>query len=346
MLQTSFNILLTGGGAPGAAGIIKCLHKEPSFKLVVSDANPTAVGKYLNPDFETIPFADDPSFAATVLSVCKKKNIDALLPLVTRELIPLARHRAEFEQAGVKLLTSSAASLEIANNKSRLYEFLQWRGIAVPDFRIVETMVQFKKAVEELGYPGNPVCFKPSVSNGSRGFRIMDDKMNEADLLFNHKPSSTYIKLSDALRILSSASFPELLVSEYLPGEEYSVDCLAKNGEAVLIVPRLRKKMINGISVEGEFIQEQGCIDYCRTIIAALQLTGNIGIQVKKSAAGSLLLLEINPRVQGTIAAGLGAGINLPVLTVKQALGLPITPEELSVKWGTNFIRYWDEVFY
>ena len=57
-------------------------------------------------------------------------------------------------------------------------------------------------------------------------------------------------------------------------------------------------------------------------------------------------MLEINPRVQGSIAAGLGAGINLPVLALKQELGLPISPAELQVKWGTKFSRFWEEVFY
>jgi carbamoyl-phosphate synthase large subunit len=50
--------------------------------------------------------------------------------------------------------------------------------------------------------------------------------------------------------------------------------------------------------------------------------------------------------VQGTISAALGAGINLPVLAVKQELGIAITEDELRVKWGTRFSRYWSEVFY
>jgi carbamoyl-phosphate synthase large subunit len=227
-----------------------------------------------------------------------------------------------------------------------LYEFLQWRDIAVPDFRIVETVEQFREAVTALGYPEKPVCFKPSVSNGSRGFRIIDGKINEADLLFNYKPNNTYIKFDDAQRILGSAPFPELLVSEYLPGEEYSVDCLVNNGQTIVAVPRLRKRMINGISVEGEFVKEESIMDYCRQIITSLQLHGNIGIQVKKSAAGKFLILEINPRVQGTIVAGLGAGINLPLLAVKQALGMPVSEQELQVKWGTRFTRTWEEIFY
>ncbi len=337
---------MTGGGAPGAAGILHCLKQNSSFNITVADANPNAIGKYLNEDSETVPFADDPDFVDTILSLCRKKNIHAVLPLVTKELFPLAQRSNEFEMTGAKLLISPASSLEIANNKSKLYEFLQWRGIAVPSFKIAETLQQFKEAVKDLDYPSKQVCFKPSVSNGSRGFRIITNQINELDLLFNHKPNSTYIRLEEAVRILSTGAFPELLISEYLPGEEYSVDCLANNGESILIIPRLRKKMINGISVEGEFIKEESIIVYCTQIIKELQLHGNIGIQVKKSATDQFLILEINPRVQGTIASALGAGINLPALAVKQALNLPVSSEELLVKWGTKFSRYWSEVFY
>jgi carbamoyl-phosphate synthase large subunit len=346
MSTATINILMTGGGAPGAAGILSCLQKESFFNVTVADANPAAVGKFLTANFETIPVATEAAFAETLLSLCRKRNIQVVMPLVTKELIPLSQHKNEFEQAGIKLLTSSAASLEIANNKSLLYEFLQWRGIALPSFHIVETIEQFTKAAKELGYPQRPICFKPSVANGSRGFRIINAEVNELDLLFNYKPSATYISYNDAIRILSSGQFPQLLVSEYLPGEEYSVDCLANHGEAVVIVPRLRKKMINGISVEGEFVKEESIMAYCSQIISELQLHGNIGIQVKKAAAGQFLLLEINPRVQGTIVAALGAGINLPVLAVKQEIGMPISPTEIQVNWGTKFIRYWNEVFY
>lgn len=337
---------MTGGGAPGAAGILRCLQQNKSFHITTIDANPGAVGRYLTTDFEVIPLATDPSFADTVLSLCRKKNIHVVLPLVTRELIPLSQRIKEFELAGAKLLVSPTPSLEIANNKSRLYEFLQWRGIPVPEFRVIETVEQFAAAMEELGYPAKQICFKPSISNGSRGFRIVSNQMNQLDLLFNHKPTSTYLSLQDALQILSTGIFPELLMSEYLPGEEYSVDCLANQGESVLIIPRLRKRMINGISVEGEFVKEDAIIAYCSQIIKELQLHGNIGIQVKKSSANQFLILEINPRVQGTISAASGAGINLPELAVKQELGLPISSSELEVKWGTRFSRYWNEVFY
>ncbi len=337
---------MTGAGAPGAAGILKCLEQDNNVHVVSADADPEATGKYLVKEFVCIPTADKPDFTDKVLSICRKKNIHVLMPLVTKELIPLSQRIKEFELAGTKLLVSSTASLEIANNKSRLYEFLQWRGLKIPDFRVVENVEQFQNAVAELGHPSKQVCFKPSVSNGSRGFRIITEQFNEADILFNQKPSNVFIRLNDALRVLSSAHFPELLVSQYLPGDEYSVDCLCNQGNALLVLPRLRKKMVNGISVKGEFVREDKIIDYCTRIIKELQLHGNIGIQVKANDEGEFLVLEINPRVQGTISASLGAGVNLPLLAVKQELGLPILPEELIIKWGVRFSRYWEEVFY
>lgn len=337
---------MTGAGAPGAAGILKCLEQDNNVHVVSADADPEATGKYLVKEFVCIPTADKPDFTDKVLSICREKNIHVLMPLVTKELIPLSQRIKEFELAGTKLLVSSTASLEIANNKSRLYEFLQWRGLKIPDFRVVENVEQFQNAVAELGHPSKQVCFKPSVSNGSRGFRIITEQFNEADILFNQKPINVFIRLNDALRVLSSAHFPELLVSQYLPGDEYSVDCLCNQGNALLVLPRLRKKMVNGISVKGEFVREDKIIDYCTRIIKELQLHGNIGIQVKSNDEGEFLVLEINPRVQGTISAALGAGVNLPLLAVKQELGLPILPEELIIKWGVRFSRYWEEVFY
>ena len=291
-------VLMTGGGAPGAPGILKCLKQNQELNITVADANPDAVGRFLHNDFTQIPFASHPDFIPEVLELCRKKNIRVIMPLVTRELFPLSENKELFLKNNVKVLVSDFNYLSIANNKSKLYGFLAEQGIEVPAFRVAKTVEEFEEAVHALGYPGSEVCFKPSVSNGSRGFRIISDKVDERDLLFNQKPNSLYIRLTAIVNILSSGTFPELLVSEVLPGEEYSVDCLANKGNTLLAVPRLRKKMTGGISVEGEFVNEKGIINYSGEIIKALHLHGNIGIQVKRSVRNSFMLLEINPRVQ------------------------------------------------
>lgn len=345
-MKPSINILMTGAGAPGAAGIIKCLLQDTTVNLTVADANENAIGRYLHNRFFQIPKASDELFAQEMLALCKKEEIKVILPLVTRELFPLSQYKSMFEAEGIQVLVSSYESIQIANDKGACYRFLNEKGMSVPQFYITKTAEEFIHAAFQLGHPQQSFCFKPVKANGSRGFRIVSDSINEGDQLFQQKPYNTYITYAHALKILSSQLFPPLVVTEYLPGEEYSVDCLAKNGKTVLIVPRLREKMINGISVQGKFVQDEGIIHYCREIIEAIGLHGNIGIQVKRSAEGKPLLLEINPRVQGTIVSALGAGVNLPLLAVKQQLHIPISSGELQVKWGTAFSRYWTEVFF
>lgn len=337
---------MTGGGAPGAAGILKCLQQHPDVEIVVADANPDAVGRYLNPTFEVIPKATDPDFITAIEALCQKHQIQVILPLVTRELFPFSEHKNSFAQKGIKVVVSDYEQLNIANDKGKLYQLLHNSGILTPQYIIVHTVQELHDAVYQLGYPNKTVCFKPCVSNGSRGFRIIDETKDEFDLLFNYKPTSEYITLGKAESILSQKPFPPLLVSEYLPGEEYTIDCLAQDGKCLLAIPRLRKKMLQGISVAGIVEKNTEIITYCHQIVDCCKLHGPVGVQVKRAEDGTFKILEINPRVQGTTVALLGAGINMPLLALQIELGETITPETMDIKWGTAFTRHWVEVFH
>jgi carbamoyl-phosphate synthase large subunit len=337
---------MTGAGAPGAPGIIKCLLQDDRINLVIADADENAIGKHLHQHFIKIQKASEPDFIESLLKIVQQHSIQCILPLVTKELFPLSENKHKFEKLSCKVLVSSSDSIELANKKALSYQYLYKTGIAIPKFRIAKTVKEFEEAARQLGYPEHVFCFKPSESNGSRGFRIVSDKRDASDLLFSQKPDSTYLPYDQAIKILASKPFPELLVCEYLPGDEYSVDCLAENGNAKLVVPRLRKKMINGISVQGAFEKDEAIITYCTKIIQTLRLHGNVGIQLKRNENGEALLLEINPRVQGTIVSNLGVGVNLPLLAIFQELGMGIEINNLNIRWGTQFSRYWTEVFY
>jgi len=103
MTPAAINVLMTGAGAPGAAGILKCLHSKPGITIIAADANSNAVGRWLNGDsagvgFEKVPPAHDANFIEQMLSICERRNIQIVMPLVTKELIPLAQYKRKFEK--------------------------------------------------------------------------------------------------------------------------------------------------------------------------------------------------------------------------------------------------------
>tara|TARA_B110000003_G_C16635348_1_gene528174 strand:- start:1399 stop:2427 length:1029 start_codon:yes stop_codon:yes gene_type:complete len=339
------NVLMTGAGAPGGPGIIKCLKKNKNVNLLVADIDIQASGRFLNSKFIQIPKPSEISFIQTLLEICEKNSIDIIFPLVTKELEVLSYNKEKFEKRNIKLIVSEYESLKISNNKSALYNHLSKNGILTPSYKIINNYSEFIKTSSHFLNNYDGYCIKPSISNGSRGVRIINNSVDKHDLLFNHKPNSLYTSQKDLEEVLRTKEFPELLISEILPGDEYTIDSIIDNqGNPILIVPRIRTRIREGISLSGKFIKNDDIINYSKSILDTLKLLGPIGIQIKKDINGDFKVLEINPRIQGTSVAALGAGVNLPMVAVNSILGRPTG--NLNINWGIEFSRYYDEVFF
>ncbi len=340
-------VLMTGAGAPGAHGIIRCYRNncERKVKVYGVDARERVQNVQYLDWFQKIPFASEDSFINAILDIAIDNQIQVIQPLVTKELEKIAESKSVFEKNGIAVCVDSAENLKISNDKGKLLDKLFLKGVAVPGYRKVINIDGFSRACRELGYPNETVCFKPSKSNGSRGFRIVDDGINRGDLLFNQKPNNLFISFQDALNILGEMeAFPELLVMEYLPGDEYSIDMLVDKGMAIYTIPRLRNIITAGISTECTVVNDEVVIAYCNDIAKALNLNGNIGIQVRKDGNGEVKILEINPRVQGSIVCCAAAGVNLPYFGIKQALG-EVVPV-VDIHWGVTMKRRWEEEYF
>lgn len=340
-------VFITGAGAPGAPGIIKSLRKvtERKIEILGGDANlGNSVGAGLLDKSFQIPFAESPDFIEKVLQLCINEKIDVVIPLVTRELLVFALSKKLFEENNIYISVSDPKPLEIANNKYLLMNFCRENKIPVPDFYPVHSVSEFRNAAEKLGYPERKICFKPPVSNGLRGFRIIEDGQDRLYSLMNEKPNNIYISFNEFVSICEAGkSFPELIVMEYLPGDEYSVDVLADNGKFISAIPRSRDHIKMGISFVGTVIEDNEIIGYSKRVVEGLRLNGNIGLQFKRDSKGIPKIIESNPRVQGTIVLCTAAGANMVYEAVK--IGIGEKPGITEIKWGLKMIRYWDELF-
>jgi len=337
-------VIMTGAGAPGASGIVRSLRStdERDIYIVGVDMNEEAYGFALVDEAYTVPPGDDDDYISRMADIAQWESADVILPLTTAEIEPLAVNRETFDAT---VMVSEYEALSVANDKAKLYEFLGDEGFeSAPTYRRVGDEEAFVDAVEALGYPEQPVCFKPPVASGMRGFRVLDDRTDRLTRLLDEKPDTAVTTLEEVLPVLSSAdSFPELAVMEYLPGEEYSVDVLAMDGEVGPVVPRSRARTRAGISFEGVVERRQELIDEAAAICRDLGLAYNVNVQFKYDADGDPKVIEINPRVSGTIIMCVGAGANMPYLGVKYALGESIPA--VDIDWGTRMVRYWQELF-
>ncbi len=334
----------SGAGAPGFGGILNCLTQNNFSEVIAGDSNEFAYGRGLVEHFcKMPPSSDENEYLTQIKSIILGMNVDLVLPITTRELTILSKHKVELEKLGTKVVVSELSSLNIANHKAEVLKWANQNGLPAPQGFSVVSWDDFNNKCRELLNQHKKVCFKPVLGNGSRGLGFVCD---ERELNFAlEKPGEFWMTLNEWEKRLKPKFDEglELLVAEYLPGVEYSVDCLVFNGKMMNCIPRSRDKMIGGISVAGTIENNEEIISQTTKLVLGLNLEGPIGVQWKADIDGKFKLLEVNPRLQGTTSAALLAGVNIPQKTVKHYLGLPDNETNEPI-WGTRFSRFWKDV--
>lgn len=224
--------------------------------------------------------------------------------------------RARFEQAGLQLVTGalSVATFEQLSNKRQFVEICQQAGLPVTEGIEVQNAEQLNQAIEQLQAQGS-ICVKPVQGIFGQGFWRLDPDTDSMQAFAD--TDSRLVSQSLFIDAYRQSSQPKpLLVMNYLPGLERSVDILCEAGQVIEWVGRCKKGSIQQLEHQGPAI-ELAC-----QVAKLFGCDGLINVQTKDDAQGNPVLLEINPRPSGGIGYGLASGINLPGIFACRRLGL------------------------
>ncbi|MHB0926024.1 MAG: ATP-grasp domain-containing protein, partial [Gallionellaceae bacterium] len=218
--------------------------------------------RFVYPAYHVLPAISEPGWVDALIALCRSLHIDYIFPAYDDVIVALSR---EAEKLPAKVISSPSRACEITRSKSETYRALDG---------IVRVPRLYASAEEVDSYP---VFVKPDRGQGSFGIARVDDK--EA--------------LVAALRAIRDP-----IICEFLPGEEYTVDCFSDREKGVLFAgARSRRRTRNGISVNTltEALPEATVM--AKLIGRELGLHGAWFFQLKRAQDGQLALLEIAPRI-------------------------------------------------
>jgi carbamoyl-phosphate synthase large subunit len=309
-------ILITGAGGAAAISVWKSLAAE--HELHMADMDSLASGLYLVPQDQRliIPRGDDPRLVDVLHDACTARRIEMLLPTVDAELFPVAAAHARFETIGITLPISPAECLRICRDKHLLLDRVKGK-VPVPDY---EPLTQ--ESADRID--SFPRFVKPRQGAGSRGVAKIDRR---EDLGKHPKDGS-------------------VMLQEYLPGKEFSVDVyVRRNGVVVAAVPRERMKVDSGIAIASRTVDSPEVIQAAIRTAEIIGIRGVANVQFKRAADGVFKLLEVNPRFPGTLPLTAAAGVDIPKLMVDEAMGRPM-PDRLMPFKELMVVRYWTEHYF
>ena len=219
------------------------------------------------------------------------------------------------DRQGIKILGTSAESIDIAEDRERFDRLLEQFGIRRPRGMGVRTMEEAVSAADELGYP---VLLRPSYVIGGQNMTISRSKAQTVDYM---------------TRILSGGIENPVLVDQYLPGIELEVDVIS-DGQDVLIpgimehIERAGVHSGDSIAVYPPFnltekFQEKIC-DISTKLALALGTRGLVNIQYL-IYENELYVIEVNPRASRTVPyISKVTGVPMVDLASRVMLGEPL----------------------
>lgn len=239
---------------------------------------------------ENFPFINDPNFIPYLNDIIEKYNIDYVYPAHDSVLLTLTQHRAEIK---AEIVASDTKTIEICRSKKKTYSFFKDEDFIPHIFEDSDQITEF------------PIFAKPDIGQGSSGATLINRK-EELDILKAKDTAYVYM--------------------EYLPGDEYTIDCFTdKYGKLRAIKMRTRERIKSGTAVRSRLIPLPNEVKtVAERINSHLSFNGAWFFQLKKDQNEKYKLLEVAPRIPGTMRVSRNLGINFPLLTLYNMWGYDV----------------------
>ncbi len=230
------------------------------------------------------------------------------------------------DRAGVRILGTSAESIDVAEDRARFDELLERFNIRRPKGMGVHSLKEAVEAAEQLGYP---VLLRPSYVIGGQNMIISR----------NRAGTEAYMR-----KILAGGIENPVLIDRYMPGTELEVDVISDGTDVLIpgIMEHIERAGVHSgdsiavyppYNLDDRFLAK--ICDCSEKLALALGTQGLVNIQYL-IYEGELYVIEVNPRASRTVPyISKVTGVPMVDLASRVMLGEPLK----SLGYGTRLYR-------
>jgi predicted ATP-grasp superfamily ATP-dependent carboligase len=281
-MGNKINVLVFPCGAESAMEIHQALKDVFNIQLFGASSKEDH-GSFIFKNYAgNVPYISENAFLEYLNTVISQWEIHVIMPAHDDISLYLAQNEKHIR---AKIAVPGLRQAQICRSKKATYQLLKGEMFCPEVFDTVKTITHF------------PVYAKPDFGQGGKGAFIIEDKDDPR---------------------LKETFLGESVVTEFLPGQELTVDCFSdRHGSLRFVGPRTRSRVFGGISVNSHTVPLTTEIEsIAGTIHRKVGMRGLWYFQVKQDVHGRFKLLEISARTASCMNLYRGLGVNLPLLTV------------------------------
>lgn len=288
-------------------------------QVIAVDCDRTAPALYAADAWEQMPRIDDPAYVDSLLELCRRHRVRAILSLIDPELSVLARRAERFREQGVAVILSSADVVDRCLDKQATHDHLVQH-----DLPCIPTISAWQDILQALdtGRISFPLMVKPRWGSASLGMRKVAD-MPELEMIF--------------------FSREDLIVQPFVEGAEYGVDAYIDmiSGHPVSIFTKKKIRMRAGETDRSIAIKDERLTALVHQLVAVIPFVGPIDIDCFL-VGDDYVISEINPRFGGGYPHAYESGENFMQYVRENLLGQANFPRIGHYREGSTMMKYDD----
>jgi carbamoyl-phosphate synthase large subunit len=260
--------------------------QEEGYEVIMINSNPETVST----DYDTSDrLYFEPLTVEDILEIIENEKPEGVVVSFGGQTpLKLAKELAE---AGVKILGTDFEQIDIAEDRARFATFLKKLKLKIPDFKIVTSVEEALRVVDELGFP---VLVRPSYVLGGRAMAVVESKkdlveyVSQAALVSQGHPLVLDKFLEDAI---------ELDVDLVCDGESVWIAGLMEQIEEAGIHSGDSACVLPPVSLSDNLIDR--IEDVVFKLVKNMKIVGpaNVQLAIKDE---EIYVIELNPRVSRT----------------------------------------------
>lgn len=267
-------------------------------RIIATDCSNLAPAVYEADAFYLVPRITAPDYLDQVLAICKKEKIDGVFSLIDPELSLLAKEKEKFLQIGTTPIISPYELVETCFNKYKMFELLQNMNIPTGMCYLDKQAFYADKERGKIQYP---VFVKPVKGSASLNInKVTSDA--ELEVLFS--------------------SYDDLMIQEYMNGQEYGADVYIDmiSGKCTSVFIKKKIKMRAGETDKSVSVKIPALFELIQKFVEKCGFCGMIDIDIFE-IGGTFYVSEVNPRFGGGYPHAYECGVDMPQQVINNLAG-------------------------
>ena len=276
--------------------------KKYNYQIIGTDINKNTKNKKYVDIFYKVPPGKHKKYKEIIYNICLKHKVNLVLPGADEEVLSLIKIKEKMKKINCFLPILEKKKLDKISSKINLCNYVKNLKIPFYDWKKILNYSSLKQLLEEYSKKKTACVVKLPISRGGRGVYILDDKNKKS---FNPDKGArevhTNFKLFNKnLKKEIKLKFP-ILVTEKLIEPVFDIDIVALKGNLKKIV--IRKRKISSNPDSGHvIIKNSKILKYCKNIVKKMRLSYLLDFDIMFDDKRNPKLIEINPRMSGSIA--------------------------------------------